>query len=533
MLNLKNSIRSHLLEILLLALVIVIPLYPKLPLFDVAFTWTYIRLEDVLVGFSLFVFGLYFIFKQVRIKNFLLKPIVIFWIVGLVSTIWALATLGVRDNWAIYKPHLIVLHYFRRLEYLGVFFLSFAVISKTEWRGVKRMLGALIFGLIGVIAYGLGQKYLGLCSYLTMNEEFAKGKCIALQAGTRISSTFGGHYDLAGYLVLVLPIVASLFFVTKDVYKRIGIGVVLASGFFVMLLTSSRISFFALIVSFVFLALIIIPQKRIIAAGFVVITILTLVFGQNTIVDRFSKTLRFKDVIVERGTDKVMEIPTVDKDWGGLPESDRVILLPFFPSVATGSAYKVTKYEKGSVEDTQFSTASGNTRQAVNVPQAETKESASSDSREIIEEVRVVNGDFEKRKALIFDISFTTRIDGGWPNAMAGFWYNPILGRGYSTVTSAVDSSYVRALGEVGIVGFISFFSIFVIYLVKAFGYINSSSDQLGKMLVVGITCGVIGLLVNALLIDIFEASKVAYLLWILLGVAVWIIAKNKDTLKS
>lgn len=528
--NLKSLIRIHILELLLLALVILIPLYPKWPLFDVAFTWTYIRLEDVLVGISLFVLGAFVILKKAKIGNFLLKPIVIFWIVGLISTIWAVTTLGIHDNWAIYKPHLIVLHYLRRIEYLGVFFVAYAAFSKSKWVGVKRVVGALIISLIGVIVYGLGQKYLGFCSYLTMNEEFAKGACIPLQGSTRISSTFGGHYDLAGYLVLVLPIVASLFFVTKNTLQKVGIGALVLSGFFILLLTSSRISFLALVLSFILMAFIVIKRKKIIVLGILSAVVLTLIFGQSTIVDRLSKTLRFKDVVVEKQTGKVMEIPTRDKDWGGLPESDRVVLLPFFPRVATGSAYQVTKYEKGSALDTQYTTASGTIRQAVDIPQAAIKESDANQIKEIIEEVRTVTGDFEKRKALIFDISFTTRIDGAWPKTIEAFKENIIFGRGYSTVTAAVDSSFVRALGEVGLAGFISFFAIFVIFLSRSAKFIRSCRDIYPRMLVIGVMCGVVAILINGLLIDIFEASKVAYMLWILMGVGVWIIEKN-DTL--
>ncbi len=519
---------SYILQGVVFALTLFIPLYPKIPLFDVAFTWTYIRLEDVLVAVSFAVLTVALIFKRAHIKNGLFWPIVIFWIVGLLSTIWALMTLGKEDNWAIFKPHLIVLHYFRRIEYLGVLFVAYAAMSQSKWSGVRRYIGVLVVGLTGVVAYGLGQKFLHFPAYLTMNEEFSKGTPIALQAGSRLSSTFGGHYDLAGYLVLVLPIVLGLaWYARNKMYKGLFI-VLSALGFFVLMLTSSRISFLAFFVSLAVLAFLLIKQKRTVVIGGIVAVLLTLIVGRNSIVERLGKTIRFKQVVVEQSTGKVMEIPTVDKDWGGLPESDRVFVLPFLKGEATGSAYKVTKYEKGDINPLD-STPDDVVRNTVEIPQTATKETMTGEKREIIEEVRTVHGAFEKKLALIFDISFTTRIDGSWPKTLDAFAKRPILGQGYSTVTAAVDSSYVRALGEVGLVGIISFLAIMVIFIRKAYRFITHTSNPFARLFISGVLAGVVGIMVNATLIDIFEASKVAFMLWLTMGVALWVIEKSEE----
>ncbi|MDQ3098560.1 MAG: O-antigen ligase family protein [bacterium] len=524
--NKPTSLYKQALHWIVVGLLVFIPLYPKLPLFDIAFSWTYIRVEDVLVAVSYIVLIVCLLLRKVSIRNFLMKPIVLFWIIGLLSTIVALLTLGSQDNWAIFKPHLIVLNYLRRIEYLGVLFLAVAAFS--DRKGIKRAVIALVIGMIGVIIYGFGQKYGGFCSYLTMNEEFAKGTCISLQPGTRLSSTFGGHYDLAGYLVFVLPIIAGMIFATRSLFLKILLGTVTLFGFFMLLLTSSRISFPALLIALGMIIVMNVKNKKYLFAGSVLVVILTLVFGRTTIVDRLGKTLRVNQVTVDNKTGRILEQPTTHKDWAGLPESDRAIVLPFLPETATPSAFIVTKRQKGIKEELSPSSESGVIRNTVEVPQASTKEQSDSDKKEIIEEVRVVKGDYSLRYALVFDISFTTRFDGEWPVAFAAFKSHPILGQGYSTVTSAVDSSYIRALAEVGVVGFISFFAILIIFLKRAYEYVGRAQDRLYKLYVAGVASGVTGLLVNALLIDIFEASKVAFVMWICIGIAVWIMERGE-----
>src|SRR5438477_201819 len=73
---------------------------------------------------------------------------------------------------------------------------------------------------LAVVGYGFGQKYFGFPAYLTMNEEFAKGVPIQLSQLSRVPSTFGGQYDLAAYLVLVIPIMVSLAFGFKNLLGK-------------------------------------------------------------------------------------------------------------------------------------------------------------------------------------------------------------------------------------------------------------------------------------------------------------------------
>jgi hypothetical protein len=519
-----SFLRDRFLPWFFITLLVLIPLYPKLPILDVSYTWTYIRVEDFLALVAYVVLGVLLIARKVQIKSFLFWPIVIFWFIGLLSTIIALPRLENGDGYVTYKPILVVLHYLRRIEYLGMFFVGFVALQNmTQF---KRVLVVLAVTLASVSVYGLGQQYASFPAFLTMNEEFAKGNPLPLQPGGRVSSTFGGHYDLAGYLVLVMPIICALLFYPFGKWVKASLAVTLMMGFYVMLLTSSRISFGALLVSFAILLFSFIPHKRNVLAIFLVLLVVVGVFGRENILDRFAKTIRVKQVNYNPSVSRVLEEPTKNKDWGGLPESDTALLIPFAPVEATSSAYKVFKYHKSEYEKIKEENPDSDIT-TIEIPQVLTNEEMQTTKNEIIEEYRLVEGDFQRRWALVFDISLTTRVQGGWPIAWRAFLTNPITGKGYSTVTAAVDSSYMRALGEVGLVGFISFFAIIGIFLMRSFSYLKTQVKSLPALYITGLCCGIVGLLINAILIDIFEASKVAFLLWMLIGVGVALIVKK------
>ena len=62
-----------------------------------------------------------------------------------------------------------------------------------------------------VAVYGFGQKYLYWPAFSTMNREFSKGWVLYLTEHARVLSTFGGHYDLAAFIMMVLILLWSLF----------------------------------------------------------------------------------------------------------------------------------------------------------------------------------------------------------------------------------------------------------------------------------------------------------------------------------
>src|SRR5581483_7877175 len=127
-----------------------------------------------------------------------------------------------------------------------LFFVGFASVRSAK--DIRDYIIVICVTLFGVLLYGYGQRYYldfwamfpkffeqySFCfpSFQTGNEEFAKGLPLCLPEGARITSTFGGHYDLAAYLVLVLPILISIGLSLKKIYQKIliillGIGAVM------------------------------------------------------------------------------------------------------------------------------------------------------------------------------------------------------------------------------------------------------------------------------------------------------------------
>jgi hypothetical protein len=135
-------------------------------------------------------------------------------------------------------------------------------------------------------------------------------------------------------------------------------------------------------------------------------------------------------------------------------------------------------------------------------------------------EIFVINGNFLLKRTYAYDLSFTTRFQGEWPRALAAFTRNIFLGSGYGSVGLAVDNSYLRMLAEVGLVGFGAFLAVFVAAGVVIKLALPKIESPLARSFLVGFGAGVVGLAINAVFIDVFEASKVAFTLWILFGVA-------------
>src|SRR3990167_9555916 len=200
-----------------------IPLYPKLPLFDIVNTWVYIRVEDFVILFVLFLWLALLFKKKVTLETPLTFPIIIFWIVGGIATIHGVVL--IFPTTANIFPNIAFLGYLRQIEYLSLFFVAYSGMKEKKF--LPYVFGIICLTLFLVIIYGFGQRYLGFPAFLTRNEEFAKGTPIKLSSLSRVPSTFAGHYDLAAYLVLVIPILASVFFaVNKWISKILILGLV-------------------------------------------------------------------------------------------------------------------------------------------------------------------------------------------------------------------------------------------------------------------------------------------------------------------
>ena len=120
-------------------------------------------------------------------------------------------------------------------------------------------------------------------------------------------------------------------------------------------------------------------------------------------------------------------------------------------------------------------------------------------------------------------------MDYTWPQAIKGFLKNPLLGSGYSTLTKkniedfteaeSTDNDFLRALGETGLLGFLAFFGMIAFICSYAIKNFQKITDTFFAVIVASLVAATIGLLVNAIYIDVFEASKVAYTFWIMMAI--------------
>lgn len=498
-------------------------LYPKLPSIHIVRTWVYIRLEDFLIAGVVAFWLLQLLRRKVKLAWPLGAPIGIYWAAGLLSLLFSL--LFIAPHLANFFSHVAILQYFRRIEYMILFFVAFSTIKSVK--DVRDYVIALSATLVAVILYGFGQKfYLDIwgffpdffvkhpfCfpSFQTGNEEFAKGMALCLPKTARITSTFGGHYDLAAYFVVVLPLLLGIFVAVKKFALKIGVALLFVTGLMLLLFTASRISFTAYLFGAI-LALFFLKQKKLLIPVIAISIVLLLTFSGST-AKRFLETFRIVNVVTNNQGQVVglaeTKLPeTLKKKIAKEPEVI-VEAPPPTENLPTGSSF---------ITLPQTSVA---TKTAIIKKSIPTKDSLRLKLANGGLEISTVSGSFLIQKALVYDISFTTRFQAEWPTAWAAFMKNPPLGTGYSSITLASDNDYLRLLGESGFLGFGAFTLIFIFFAIYLSHAVKTNTEKLPKAFALGLAGGVGGLIANASLIDVFEASKVAEPLWILLGVAV------------
>ena len=496
--KLLSWLDKYLLEIGIATLLIFIPLYPKLPLIDVPNTWVYIRFEDAIVAGVVGIWLIQLLRRKISIKVPLAFPIFFYWLVGGISLLFSLIFL--RAHLANFFPHVAVLHYLRRIEYMVVFFIAASTIK--EPGRIKRYLIAAAVALVGVCLYGFGQKFLGFPAFLTMNEEFAKGVPLYLPPAARITSTFAGHYDLAAYLVLIIALFSSLIFGLKERLFKILLFFLVFVSFLLLLLTASRISFAAYLVAISFMLYL---QKK---KWLIIPVILVSLFLMNYVAgaaQRFGKTFRIEEVVYDVRTGKPIAAVEKLELEEELPLGTGFLALPLIETAPEATGVAIIR------KSLRTATMSA--------------------------EIATISGEFLIRKTIVYDISFTTRFQGTWPRALNAFRRNPALGTGYSSISVGTDNSYLRALGETGVFGFFAFLSLFFTLGLFAKQGLARITSPFGRSILIGMTAGVLGLMLNAVLIDVFEASKVAFTLWAFLGITVGMVnfylPKRKSLIKE
>lgn len=450
-----------------LVLLAFIPLFPKLPVINVRGTFVAIRLEDFLIALTLLIWGLSVVTRG-RLTNFfkdrLNQTLTLFFFVGAVSLFSAIfVTHSV-------SPSLGILHYLRRIELILLLPLLVDVI-KTK-KHLRIALAILLVVLVLVNIYALGQQYLSWKVISTTNSEFSKGQILTLSPNGRVNSTFAGHYDLAIYLMMCLSVLTPLLFYEK-LKNNLGswankamISFVVGISFFVLVLTAARLSFVAAGVGIA--TALWLSGKRIFIVLLIIAAASALIYPSQ-LRDRFISTI------------------VVNLGGGGERYTDDV---------------------------------GANKRNQLNLPTIEQKEST--DSSEATASNKPISdiapGEPVDTTQLGVYRSIQIRLNVEWPKALNAFYKNPLLGTGYSSLGVATDNDVLRSLGEVGILGTLAF-SLIIIELIKRVWPNIKSDNRFLRLLSAGVMAMIVALLINALLIDVFEASKIASIFWMSMGI--------------
>ncbi len=521
-----------------------IPLYPKIPLFDVLPGYIVrVRVEDVFVLAAFLYYLVQLWRRKLDFKNQL--------------TPWIFAYLGFASLSILSAMFLIktiplelihvgksVLHLFRYTEYFVLFFIMFSAIKKPK--DLKVIFYALAFTVLAVVVYGYGQRYWYWPVFSTMNREFSKGMVLYLTEHARIQSTFGGHYDLAAYLVIVLPIFYLFAIHNQQKWQKTTLHGVHLLGLWLLVMSASRTSFIAYIGAVLSGLLIFTLSKpgflakvgyffKKSSAYLLLVALMMLVFGAD-MRERLEHTLqaypaifepyqKSKEFLVKQGEflenpiAKIKELRERNKPQNGIA----------FDNTDLDSVLTRT--------DTQPVT----TRPAdvyADIPDrvaVSTESSQGAITITYVEKPRVWSDN-----ALKYGLSFAIRLDELWPNAIKGFVRNPLLGSGYATLNKkefqqfteaeSTDNNFLRTLGETGLLGFLSFYGGIFTLLAVLYRQQKQSQDKQLQIANIAFIAASVGLLLNATYIDVFASSKVAFTYWALAGA---ILAYNKLAIKN
>lgn len=441
-----------------------IPLYPKFPLFNIMGTFVAIRAEDLFIGLTVAIWAIYLsLSDNLRefLKDKLTQVILLFFFVGLVSTFSAIfLTHSVT-------AHISILHFLRRVEFMLLLPVLATVIESKKQ--LVMVITILSFVVLAVNGYAMGQQYLDWPVISTTNSEFSKGLILSLSPGARVNSTFAGHYDLAVFLAMTITILTALFFAVRKALKPwiFALGVL---SMLVLIMTAARLSFAAVFVG-VIVSLLLSKKKKYILL--IVVATLAILIYPSQLRDRLVSTITIN--ILGQG-----------QRYEGKTEDQQIRAKLNIPTLAIQTS-------SDSASTSTFASSSGKTA------------------------TDITPGEPIDTTQLGVYRSFSIRLNLEWPRAITAFEKNPLLGTGYSSLGLATDNDFLRSLAEVGILGTLAFILVLTEVLKRVFSLLKSESKFV-RYFSAGVFSMVIAFLVNGLFIDVFEASKVASLFWMILG---------------
>ena len=449
-----------------------IPMYLKFPVLFVSGTFVTVRLEDFLL------FGLYLLLGLVYWQKRKEKIVARFAPLFLFFYLFGFLSVGISFfGFGYLDLKLGLLHWARRVEYMSIFFLGLLFpFSKEE---LKRVLAVAVAVSCLISLYALGQRYWSFPAISTINSELSKGLVYQLTAFDRVNSTFSGHYDLAAYLLMHIPVLLGLLvFIFEGRKNRktwlliIFLGVVVGLNFYVLVMTAARLSFVALIASTLLLFVFLKKWRWLLLAGLIFVGSM---LYPSELRNRFVSTIRVN----------------IQKTWTGYKSNNSV-------------------QEK---------------RSLLNIP------TLPADNKRVgsvgVDSADIVPGEPTNATDLGVFRSLDIRLKVEWPKALTAFKRNPVTGMGYSSLGLATDNDWLRALGETGVVGLVMFVGIITVVGKQLLIY--SKGNKTSFFVSRTALAVFFGFLINSLFIDVFEASKIAILFWLYFGIIVGYLNKNYE----
>lgn len=438
-------------------LIFFIPLYPKFPLVGVTGTYVSIRLDDIIIAITILIWLIHQIIHRFPVFKLKITKLFLVYFMAIIAS-FVTAFLIYQDT----PINLLILHLMRRFEYISLFF-----IAVNSIKSIKDFHLSYIFLLIStflVSLYGYGQKYFQLPVISTMNSEFSKGQLLQMNVWTRINSTFAGHYDLAAFLSVALVIIGVVFILNKNIWIKITSLLVWIAAYPIFIFTGSRTSTFAFLGGICITLFIL--RKYFWIIPFVILVGFS-VLNSKDLNQRLLATIPAIQNQINNTTIAPTIVSTITPAITVVPV--KITIKPVVPTPTITRHSSIEVYPSPDVD-------AGVAR-----------------SGEI-------------------------RFNVEWPRAINAYKKNIITGSGLGSITLATDNDFLRLLGESGLLGFISFMAINLFFIIKTipliFKKIQTNENQIS---IIFFGC-LLTTLANAIFIDVFEASKTAYLFWIMMG---------------
>lgn len=112
------------------------------------------------------------------------------------------------------------------------------------------------------------------------------------------------------------------------------------------------------------------------------------------------------------------------------------------------------------------------------------------------------------------------RLRTAWADCIDALWRSPMLGTGPASLHNQMgaDSMYFTLAGFWGLAGLVSFLGLLYVAARTQKQTIASAVNPVQRSLAIGLYAGTIGLLINAVTLDTFLSSKIAFPYWFGVG---------------